>query len=479
MSEEKQPDDKNDIDHATTTMIADEKKLLRKIQLCTIPFICLVFFIEYIDKISFGLSGVLGILEGTHITHDQFGQLGTMFYVGFLVFQIPNSYLLQRLPTSKYLGTVITLWGVTLGCMALARNYAQLAAMRFILGALESVSYPALYLVITTMYRRSEQVTFFGLGYVSGCIAAPVGGLVAFGSGQLYASHLSNIPGWKWNMIILGSVTVVLGVCIFTFLPDKPTSRWLRLQPHEYPIVAARTHDNGVVANRKLQWSHVIESIQEPRFYCYLAAVTLGNVQNGCLQIFASMLIKELGFTGLDATLLQIPLGVFNGILVVVLSKVSRRTGEIHYVGILGTTISLIGAIILCALPNGPVKLLGVYLGPNVFINVFSQASISSNIKGSTKKILYTSINIIGYGLGHLLGPLMMVESQQPRYILPLIGYIIADIISIALVWYLRWSFKQENRKRETMQGAWTPSSSDNEEQDLTDKQDLYFRYKL
>lgn len=98
-------------------------------------------------------------------------------------------------------------------------------------------------------------------------------------------------------MIILGSVTVVLGVCIFTFLPDKPTSRWLRLQPHEYPIVAARTHDNGVVANRKLQWSHVIESIQEPRFYCYLAAVTLGNVQNGCLQIFASMLIKELGFT--------------------------------------------------------------------------------------------------------------------------------------------------------------------------------------
>lgn len=62
--------------------------------------------------------------------------------------------------------------------------------------------FQALYLVITTMYRRSEQVTFFGLGYVSGCIAAPVGGLIAFGSGQLYASHLSNIPGWKWFVLI-------------------------------------------------------------------------------------------------------------------------------------------------------------------------------------------------------------------------------------------------------------------------------------
>lgn len=177
--------------------------------------------------------------------------------------------------------------------------------------------------------------------------------------------------------------------------------------------------------------------------------------------------------------MLLIPLGVFNGIVVYILSKLSRKTGEIHYVGILGTIISLVGAIILCALPNSPVKLIGVYLAPNVFINVFSQASISSNVSGSTKKILYTNNNIVGYGLGHLLGPLMMVESQQPRYTMPLLGYIIADIISIALIWYIRWSYQQENRKRETMQDAWISSLTDDDKQDLTDKQDVHFRYKL
>lgn len=177
--------------------------------------------------------------------------------------------------------------------------------------------------------------------------------------------------------------------------------------------------------------------------------------------------------------MLLIPLGVFNGIVVYILSKLSRKTGEIHYVGILGTIISLVGAIILCTLPNSPVKLIGVYLAPNVFINVFSQASISSNVSGSTKKILYTNNNIVGYGLGHLLGPLMMVESQQPRYTMPLLGYIIADIISIALIWYIRWSYQQENRRRETMQDAWTSSLSHDDKQDLTDKQDVHFRYKL
>lgn len=41
---EKQHND--DDENYSAAMIADEKKLLRKIQLCTIPFICLVFFIE-------------------------------------------------------------------------------------------------------------------------------------------------------------------------------------------------------------------------------------------------------------------------------------------------------------------------------------------------------------------------------------------------------------------------------------------------
>lgn len=62
-----------------------------------------------------------------------------------------------------------------------------------------------LFLVISILYRRSEQVTFFGLGYISACIAGPVGSLIAYGSGQLYASHTSDIPGWKWYVYMIDS----------------------------------------------------------------------------------------------------------------------------------------------------------------------------------------------------------------------------------------------------------------------------------
>lgn len=65
-----------------------------------------------------------------------------------------------------------------------------------------------LFLVISILYRRSEQVTFFGLGYISACIAAPVGSLIAYGSGQLYASHTSDIPGWKWYVHVIESSQV-------------------------------------------------------------------------------------------------------------------------------------------------------------------------------------------------------------------------------------------------------------------------------
>ena len=41
---------------------------------------------------------------------------------------------MHRFALSKYLGLMLVFWGVTLACTALARNFQQLAALRFMLG---------------------------------------------------------------------------------------------------------------------------------------------------------------------------------------------------------------------------------------------------------------------------------------------------------------------------------------------------------
>jgi ACS family allantoate permease-like MFS transporter len=141
--------------------------------------------------------------------------------------QLPNNYMLQKFPTSKYFGAVLVIWGAVLLSIAFTKTFSQIMALRFLLGFLEAATYPAMFLLIATMYRRSEQVTWFGVMFMSNGIAGILGSLI--GVGILGMKTVGGISSWQWSMIIFGIVTAVLGFVYFFFLPDTPYSRWFRL----------------------------------------------------------------------------------------------------------------------------------------------------------------------------------------------------------------------------------------------------------
>ena len=46
----------------------------------------------------------MGLLKDTHMQTNQFSNMTLVFYVIYLAFELPTGYLMQRLPTAKYLG---------------------------------------------------------------------------------------------------------------------------------------------------------------------------------------------------------------------------------------------------------------------------------------------------------------------------------------------------------------------------------------
>jgi MFS family permease len=103
---------------------------------------------------------------------------------------------LQRIPVGKYIGVIVVLWGSVLICTAFGKNFSQLAAMRFLLGFFEAGIYPSLTLLVSTFYRRSEQVARLGAFWICNGVALVVGGFVAYGVG-----HIGNPAGlkeWQW-----------------------------------------------------------------------------------------------------------------------------------------------------------------------------------------------------------------------------------------------------------------------------------------
>lgn len=103
---------------------------------------------------------------------------------------------MHKLPIAKYLGFTVIVWGVLESCIALVNNFQQLAALRFLLGMAEGSGNPALSLIISTLYRRSEQPVINAVMIFSNSIAVVLGGVISYGINEM--NQVSGISAWKW-----------------------------------------------------------------------------------------------------------------------------------------------------------------------------------------------------------------------------------------------------------------------------------------
>nr|POE62895.1 putative transporter [Quercus suber] len=115
---------------------ADERTLRRKIDRMIMPLMWSCYCLQYLDKTLINYANVMGLEADTHIAQDQFSYLALVFYVTYLAFEFPHGYGMQRLPTAKYLGTMVFLWGVMVAVTAaLPRQDAHQLRQRHGLGS--------------------------------------------------------------------------------------------------------------------------------------------------------------------------------------------------------------------------------------------------------------------------------------------------------------------------------------------------------
>ncbi|KAJ8661204.1 hypothetical protein O0I10_002953 [Lichtheimia ornata] len=455
---------------------AAEKALVRKLDfIYVMPFVAVLNFLQFFDKSTVNYAGVLGIKEDTGTTGSQFSWLGSLFYLGYLVYQFPNQFLLQRVRLSWYIGSLVVLWGMVLAVTFTAKSFADLAGLRFLLGFFEAAMYPCCIMLISSMYRRREQAGRLGVVYVCNGIAMAVGGFIGYGVGL----HMDGVGGhgaWQWLMLILGVITVAFGIILFVFLVDDPRSSLLRLTPEQREIVEERIRDNAVVITRQIKYHQILEALKEPRYYCFIFASMLINFQNGALNTFQSIITAGFGFSGVNAILLTVPSGVVDCLYIVAAIWYNNRYGNTLYTACAMQAFAIIGLVLLVAIPLPKAKLLGLYLCW-AFAAAYTMflVSVANNVSGYTKKIFYSSSIIVFYTIGNFAGPLMMVDWQAPLYLGGMIAYMAANAISIVLFLIARYSMAKSNRER--MERGITKTTTGMT--DLTDREDPNFIYRL
>jgi MFS family permease len=136
---------------------ADDKRVLRRIDIVILPIMLFVYFLQGLDKATLSYASVFGLLTDTGLVGDQYSWLGSIVYLAQLVMQPLLAYLLVRLPIGKFTSVMVLCWGITLSCMAAAHNFGGLVATRFLLGAFEASVAPSFIAITQMWWRRREQ----------------------------------------------------------------------------------------------------------------------------------------------------------------------------------------------------------------------------------------------------------------------------------------------------------------------------------
>ncbi|SJL13496.1 uncharacterized protein ARMOST_16940 [Armillaria ostoyae] len=198
---------------------SETTRLRRKIDRHIIPLMCLLYAIQYMDKATLGNAAVLGLLEDAHLSADQ---LGTIFYLGYLVFEFPQNLCLQRLPVGKWLSFNILVWAIALCMHAACKNVVGLFVVRMILGMAEGCITTGFMIVTSMFYTRTEQTLRVGYWFLMDGSAQIISGFISFGTLHMKTNSLT---AWQWLMIILGALTMVTSVLFWFLFPTCPVRK--------------------------------------------------------------------------------------------------------------------------------------------------------------------------------------------------------------------------------------------------------------
>ncbi|KAL4780076.1 major facilitator superfamily domain-containing protein [Aspergillus varians] len=459
------------------------RRLLRTIDWHIMPIMCVVYGMNYLDKTSLSYASVMGLQEDLGLHGNQYQWLGSLFYIGYIVWEYPTSRLLQWLPLAKYSAACIVIWGLVLTCFAGVNNYAGAVAIRLLLGVFEAAVTPGFTLLTSQWYTKYEQFSRVNIWFSFNGFGQILGGLVAYGIAVGSEKHGSAIAPWKVVFLFTGLLTILLGVVFLMIVPDSQlNARWLKKEDRVLAVMRVRINQQGI-GNKHFKLYQVKECLLDPMTWAFFFFSLIGNIPNGGITNFFSQLIKNFGFTSQQSLLYGVPGGAVEVIALLASGYIGQITGQRILSSLGGLVASIVGMVLIVALPlsDNVGRLIGFYLtmaSPTGFVALLSL--ISSNVAGYTKKTTVAALYLIGYCAGNIIGPQIFLPKDAPRYTPAEITIIVCWGVCLVMLVGVRFWYCRENKRKASIRADPAYVRIENLEWlDLTDRENPEFVYSL
>ncbi|PLB48599.1 MFS general substrate transporter [Aspergillus steynii IBT 23096] len=466
------------------------RRVLRKIDLFLMPAMVIGYGLVYYDKAILGNAALFGMTEDLQlkvvdssvnppqIDTSRLSWATSIFYFGQLAGSYPMTYAVQYFNTRYVLGPVVMVWAVICASTAGVTTWQGLLVQRFFLGFTEAVIPTGFMITVSGFYTQSEQALrqswwFSGTGWFT-----IIGGALNYGFAQIDSGSLK---AWQYIYVLAGGLTFLFGLWCF-FIPNSPLNAWF-LSPEERIVAVERLRAGQTgVKNHKLKVSQIKEAVIDIKVWLVAITMAAAYTVNGAVSGFGPLIVSTFGYSSLESILFQFPLGGLSAVGIILTGWLCSRFPSTRVISLLVCCLPVIAGFAMIwkstwgyqpVVPVVGYSLIG-FFGPVVSLTISLGAS---NIAGETKKSFMASAVFVAYCVGNIIGPqLIRSETMSEHYPELWTGLIICYCVTILTASVLYVLLSRENRRRNTL-GLDEIERDRLAFKDLTDKENLHFRY--
>lgn len=429
-----------------------EIALVKKIDRYMLPILWLMYFLNFLDRNAI-VNGKLNNLDkDLKLKGTQYNTCVSIFFVGYLVGQVPSNLLLTRIKPAYYMAGWMMAWAIVSTLMAIVKDYKGMLACRFVLGITEAPFYPGAVFMISTFYKRKETATRLSIFYTGNLLASAFSGLIAAAVfAGLDGKH--GLEGWRWLFLIQGVITVGAAILAFFMLPNSPRqTKWLT--PDERELAHNRIHkDTTEKKDRVSTWKGLREACTDYRTWLFALMQNLHLSANG-FKNFLPTVVQTLGFNRTITLVLTCPPYLISGVVSVIVSWSSGRFNERTWHITASKAVAIVGFIVGTATLNIGARYFAMvlFVGATYGVNNISLAW-AAGVLGQTdekKATVVAIVNTLG-NLSFVYTPYLWPDSDKPRFTVAMYASVGFSAGVILCAWVIRLVLQRDNRKIRAM----------------------------
>ncbi|KAJ7485714.1 MFS general substrate transporter [Mycena latifolia] len=347
--------DEEDLDYTAE----EESAVIRILDTRLFPWILLANLVLNMDRTNHSSAISDNLPADLGFTIDTVNTGTAISAVVLSIFCFSGAVMSKIVGPSRWIPILMFAWGLVTMSHALIKDKAGYLTVRVLLAATEGGVVPATLIYLGGLYKGTELTIRLGWFWAIEDIANAVGGLMA--SGLLRFGGRLGLEGWKWLFLADGSITVIVAVAIWFYLPPnvESTTGGLRFKPWFTPrqvkiaiIRVIRDDPSKREYEKQLTRTDFTDAAGDLGLWGHLVLSSVTVTPFIPLSTYLPTVIKSFDFNVFVSNALTAPPYVVQCIITILFIQHSNKVREHGFHGAFACAWQLVGWIILRVMPN-------------------------------------------------------------------------------------------------------------------------------